>query len=77
MEYDWEMSDTLMTGWSLAPYDLVVEIRDKIASYLSDELKLELSQDKQNAKAHIYWGTKDNSSDSTSRSTNQKNRRLH
>jgi hypothetical protein len=48
------MSDTLMTGWSLAPYDLVVEIRDKIASYLSDELKLELSQDKQNAKAHIY-----------------------
>jgi len=29
-----------------APYDLVVEIRDKIESYLSDELKLELSQDK-------------------------------
>ena len=29
-----------------APYDLVVEIRDKIASYLSDELKLELSLDK-------------------------------
>jgi hypothetical protein len=34
-----------------APYDLVVEIRDKIASYLSDELNLELSQDKKNHKS--------------------------
>lgn len=33
-------------GGLYAPYDLVVEIRDKIASYLSEELKLELSQDK-------------------------------
>jgi hypothetical protein len=35
-----------------APYDLVVEIRDKIASYLSDELKLELSQDKTKMLKH-------------------------
>lgn len=37
--YDW-------VAGIYAPYDLVVEIRDKIASYLSKELKLEWSQEK-------------------------------